>query len=89
MFKNNAGEGQLYRPAAIEVAGHRLEAEDEIAFLGLSAATGGDPEVNARMAAGWRAFHANKVHLTTRKLPKHLRWKRWKVVVAPELTYGC
>lgn len=46
-----------YRPAAIEVAGRRLEAEDDVTFLGLSAATGGDPEINARIAAGRRSLH--------------------------------
>lgn len=56
--------------SAIRVAGHRLEAEGDFTFLCLSAATGGDPEVNAR-------------------LPKHLRRKRWKILVALVLTYWC
>lgn len=42
----------LDRPAAITVADQRLQAEDGSKPLGLSAAAGGDPELNSRMTVG-------------------------------------
>lgn len=78
----------MYKPSTIKVAGNRLQAEGDLNILGLSTATGGYPEINARMTAGWRTLHANKVHLTTRRLPKGVRWNQWKAPVGLVLTYG-
>lgn len=68
------------------VAGHGLQDEEGLNILGLIAATREDPEFNARMIAGWRAFHCNKVHLFTSRLPKGIRWKRWTHFWGPVLS---
>lgn len=74
----------LYRPSAVPVAGHMLAVEDGLNILGLSAATGGDPEEKARVTARWRAFHAKTVHITRRLI----RWSRVELPAGPVLTYG-
>lgn len=39
----------FHRPAANIAAGHRLQADDDLNALGLSATAGSDPEFNALM----------------------------------------
>lgn len=74
-------------PSVITVAGRKLHAENSLRIFRVSAATGGDPELDACMAAGWRACYASKMQLTTRWLPKGLRWHHWKLLVGPLLTW--
>lgn len=39
-------------PAVITVSGQRLQAEDDLDIVDLSATSGGDPKFSARMTAG-------------------------------------
>lgn len=55
---------------------------------GGSAPPQGESEFNDRLAAGWRDFHKNKVHLTTLKIPHNIRRSPKKLLVSPIITFG-
>lgn len=63
----------------------KFPAEDDLTFLGVSAITGGAPEIDSRISKAWKAFHAVRRTLVCRSLPLTLRWERWKRHVAPVL----
>lgn len=71
----------LRRSDQLQVHGSSFVADQDMQFLGLSLVTGGTPTVEARIASAWKAFHANRPHLTSRCLSKKVRWEprpEWK-----------
>lgn len=67
--------------------GMQVEAKQDMQLLGLSLVTGGGPM--ERISSAWKAFHANRRHLTSRRLSKRTRWDLWLMYVGSVLAYEC
>lgn len=62
--------GVMAWTASLTARRRRSKAKEDIEFLGLSLVTGGTPTFEARIISAWRAFHANRAHLTSHSLSR-------------------
>lgn len=83
--RENARPWSMHRAETVEYQGQILNSEGKLKAFGLNACMDGDPETNAKFAAAWRAFRANRHQLTARHLPRIPRWHRRKLVASPML----